>query len=492
MPDSITQPNLERRLGLTGLAATGICSMLGASIYIVPFMIQRNVEGIGANVVPAFIFAAIPAIFAAIAYAALSTAMPVAGGSYVYASRGLNPYLGFIASFSQWFGLSIAIGVISYVIVPFFRDVAMVMEWNETAEFLNQGVNRVIIAMLLLWSFVIVNILGLEVYKRTVIPLMLFMFLLGGLVIIVGYSNNHADYYQAIGLTPNAVDHESSSFSLKTFLSASAILFASFIGFDSISQAGSEAKNPTRNLPRAILLTITVVGVFYLLFTSAVYHSIPWSIVHEQALNADITAPGLLSPLLTPAVAALIIIGAAIALINDLPAMLLSVSRLMFAWGSDGIFLSYVAKVHSFFHTPYFALITSGMVASLGIIGSHFAGDFFLGIDIMVTSMLVNFILMCLTLAMIEKQNHKISSKIIFFKSGNRRIIVSLLGIVFLGLFLLVHISKDLGSDTIWYLKSTPVWLLVMLVGTVIYFFAVKKLKRKGVNLPEIFSKLPE
>ena len=110
---------LERRLGLTSLAATGICSMLGASVYIVPFMIQRNVEGIGPNVVHAFMFAAVPAIFAAIAYAALSTSMPVAGGSYIYASRGLNPFLGFIASFSQWFGLSIAIGVIAYVIVPF-------------------------------------------------------------------------------------------------------------------------------------------------------------------------------------------------------------------------------------------------------------------------------------------------------------------------------------------------------------------------------------
>jgi APA family basic amino acid/polyamine antiporter len=46
--------------------------------------------------------------------------MPRAGGSYIYASRSLSPYLGFVASFSQWFGLSIAIGVVSYVIVPFF------------------------------------------------------------------------------------------------------------------------------------------------------------------------------------------------------------------------------------------------------------------------------------------------------------------------------------------------------------------------------------
>ena len=97
--------------------ATGICSMLGASINVVPFMIQRNVPGIDSYVLPAFLFAMIPAFFAALAYGILSSAMPRAGGSYIYASRGLNPYLGFIASFSQWFGLSIVIGVIEYICV---------------------------------------------------------------------------------------------------------------------------------------------------------------------------------------------------------------------------------------------------------------------------------------------------------------------------------------------------------------------------------------
>ena len=113
---------LARNLGLLGLAATGICSMLGAAINIIPFMIQRSVPGIGPYVLPAYLFAAVPAILAALAYAILASAMPRAGGSYVYASRSLSPYLGFVASFAQWFGLSIAIGVVSYVIVPFLRD----------------------------------------------------------------------------------------------------------------------------------------------------------------------------------------------------------------------------------------------------------------------------------------------------------------------------------------------------------------------------------
>src|SRR6478609_2132224 len=116
-------PGLSRQMGLLSLAATGICSMLGASIYVVPFTIQRNVPGIGPYVLQAFLLGAIPAVLAAFAYSILASAMPRAGGSYIYASRGLSPYLGFVASFSQWFGLSIVIGVVSYVIVPFLRDI---------------------------------------------------------------------------------------------------------------------------------------------------------------------------------------------------------------------------------------------------------------------------------------------------------------------------------------------------------------------------------
>ena len=59
---STNQPTgLRRQLGLLGLAATGICSMLGASVYVVPFMIQRNVPGIGPHVLLAYVVGAVPA-----------------------------------------------------------------------------------------------------------------------------------------------------------------------------------------------------------------------------------------------------------------------------------------------------------------------------------------------------------------------------------------------------------------------------------------------
>jgi len=490
---------LSRKLGLLPLAATGICSMLGASVYIVPIMIQRNVPGIGPYVLPAFLLAAVPALLAAFAYASLASAMPRAGGSYIFASRGLHPYLGFVASFAQWFGLTIVIGVICYVVIPFVRDVAIAMSWSTMATTLEVGWVRVSLALLLLWTFVGINMKGLSFYERTLIPLMFIMFALVAIVIVAGFSFNHLDFESALLMkegrsisTPDSY-RGSANFDFNTFLAAAAILFSSFIGFDSIAQAGGEAKNPGRLLPRAIGVAILTVGGIYFLFTAAVYHAVPWQFIAEEAANKDLTAPGLFSYLLSPGWATLIIAGAAIALINDLPAMLLSVSRLLFAWAADGILPQRIAQIHTESQTPRLALFLSGLMATVGILGSHFAGDFFLGVDIMVTSMLVNFLLMCVTLIFIPRKNPTIANNITVLNSKNSRTVIASLGVLILTVFLIVHVWKDMNASVEeWYFHSTPVWLIVMSLASLIYFWNWNKLRKRGVDLEELFGNLPE
>jgi len=486
--------HLLRQMGVVGLAATGICSMLGASINVVPFMIQRNVEGIGPYVLPAFLFAAVPALLAAFAYSILASAMPRAGGSYIYASRGLSPYLGFIASFSQWFGLSIVIGVIAYIIVPFMRDIAIGMNLEQIALYLENGFVRVSIALLLIWTFVYINFRGAKAYERTLIPLMIIMFALGFIVIIAGYLYDHTDFAAALLEKENRVLGEQIkvNFEWGTFLSASALLFSSFIGFDSIAQAGGEAKNPSKSLPLAILLAILIVGSFYFLFTSAVYHAVPWTFIAEEALRKDISAPGMLSYLLPAGIGVAILLGATIALINDLPAMLLSVSRLMFAWAEDGVFPKFVSSIHSTFHTPHIALIISGIIASIGVLGSHFAGDFFLGIDIMVTAMMVNFLLMCLTLITLPKVNPGLSKEIKVFRNKMLQKVIGWSGVIVLFFFLVIHIYKDVKSEVeAWYFHSTWIWGIVMIMGSLLYFNQMRSLKSQGVDTDMLFRELP-
>lgn len=456
-------------------------------------MIHRSIPGIGPNVLPAFLFAMLPALLAAFAYGSLASAMPRAGGSYIYASRGLSPYLGFIASFSQWFGLSIVIGVIAYIIVPFIRDVFLGLELNQAALLMEVAVVRISIALGLLWLFVFINIRGGKFYERTVVPLMFVMFALGVIVIFTGFLFDQDAYAAVVPESASYVKNSAADFDPLIFLSAAAILFSSFIGFDAIAQAGGEAKRPTKTLPKAILLAITIVGGFYFLFTIAVYHAVPWGYVAAEAVLKDITAPGLIGPLLPAGLSVAILFGAAIALINDLPAMLLSVSRLVFAWAGDGIFPSKIAETHKKFKTPHRALYLSGAIASVGVLGSHFAGDFFLGIDIMVTSMMVNFLLMCLTLITIVKVNPALAQEIKMVRSMKKQRLIGIGGVILLLVFLTVHTVKDLNADVAaWYFRSTPVWLVVMIIGSAIYYFKTQVLKRNGKNLKAHFSKLPK
>ena len=487
----MSKKKLLRQMGLMLVTATGICSMMGASINVIPFMIQKNVPGIGPYVVPAFLFAAIPAIFAAYSYAILSSSMPRAGGSYLYASRGLSPYLGFIASFSQWFGLSIVIGVIAYIIVPFIRDVFYNLGLISISDFLEVGYVRLSISLILIWVFVYINIIGGKLYRNTLIPMLFIMFALGSIVIVSGLLFNQNDFITAVFEIDKReiTSVQYKQFDWGVFLTASTLLFSSFIGFDAIAQTGNEAKNPTKNIPRAILLAIFIVSIYYILFTISVYNIVPWNFVADESIIKDITAPGLLSYVLPSFWGILIILGATIALINDLPAMILSVSRLMFAWSKDKIFPEKISSIHKKYNTPHISILIVGGVASIGSIGSHFAGDFFLGIDIMVTSMMINFLLMCITVITIVKVNPKLYQEITILQNRQLQKFIGYIGSVIIVLFLIIHTYKDLTSDVdAWYFHSTFIYLIVMTSASLYFVIRWIKIKR---NNKHIFKSLP-
>ena len=460
--------------------------MVGAGIYVVPFMIQRHVPGIGAGVLLAYLLAAVPAMLAGLAYAILASAMPRAGGSYVYASRGLSPYLGFIASFSQWFSLCIAIGVVSYLLTPFVRDVALAAGAVDLGRALDRSTVRVVLPLAVLWMFAGVNLRGLRTYQRVLLPLLGLTFLLGAVVIVAALALGPGEV--ATPVTGALAGPPSAG----TIATAAALLFSSFIGFDAIAQAGGEARDPSRTLPLAIFLAIGIVTVFYALFAGAVYHAVPWTTVRDQALQHDTSAAALLGARLPAPLRVAVVAGAAVALVKDLPAMLLGVSRLMFAWAEDGIVPRMVASVHPRFHTPRVAIGLSAMMASLGILGCHLAGDFFLGVDILVTSMLVNFLLMCGSVLALPGRNPALARDIRVIRSRSAQRIIGVTGILLLGALLLVHTARDLGpSGVVWYLRSTPVWLLVMALGSAVYWRELRGLRRRGVNVQALFAALP-
>jgi basic amino acid/polyamine antiporter, APA family len=484
---------LSRNISIVGLVATGISSMIGASIYIVPFMLQKNVPGIGPYILPAFLVAAIPALFAAICYAILSSAMPRAGGSYVYASRSIHPYWGFVASFSQWFGLSIVIGIVSYMVLPFFRDVCVTMQWSELADFFDKPNTRLFLSLGLLWSFILINIFGVQTYQFTIIGLVIITFLLASIVIIAGFIYTETDFIQAVFQKDGIqIKREAGTFNWQQFLGASSILFASFIGFDSIAQAGGEAKNPSKSLPKAILITILTVTLFYLLFTYSVYSIVPWNFVQDLANTKDISVTSLLNYVLPPFWSVLVMLGASIALLKDLPSMVLSVSRLCFAWSKDQLFPVWLTHIHPKYQSPYWAILFSGSVASMGILGCHFASDIFLGIDIMVISMLINFILICVSVLLIHHYNPILAKQIAVIKNPLLQKLIAVMGILSLGFLLFIHIKNDMATaQKAWYFHASYVCGIVMLMASLLFLFYWNRLKKTGLTKTDYFKILP-
>ncbi len=484
---------LRRELGLVGLAATGVGSMVGAGINIVPFALQRSVPGISNHVLPAYFLAAVPAVLAALCYAMLGSAMPRAGGSYVYASRSIGPYTGFLASFSQWFGLCIAIGVVSYVIPPFLRDTMLAAHWTDAAAILDQRGVRLTLALGFLWTFVLVNLRGVKAVSRTLVPLVVLVFVCSGLVVVTGFTHSPADYVALVQQRGESAMLVGTAGDFWTVVPpAAAVLFSSFIGFDVIAQAGGEARNPSRTLPMAIFLAIGVVGVFYFAFTGAVYRAVPWEYIAAASAKGDVTAPGLLTPLVSPAVGVLMMSGAALALIKDLPGMLLGVSRLCFAWAEDGVFPRAMATVDAGTGTPRLALFTSAILSTLGILGGHFAGDFFLGVDILVTAMLVNFVIMALSVLRLPSYNPLLAREVRVLRARPLQIVVAVCAIVSLTALLVVQCYRDLTATVPgWYAHSTLVWLVVMALGTLVYWRETRALAQRGGDLRAITRVLP-
>ncbi|MBL8264960.1 APC family permease [Steroidobacter sp.] len=462
---------LARNVGLAGLVATGISTMVGGAINVLPLMIYRSVPSLGDHVALAYAIAAIPAAIAALVYARLSACMPRAGGSYVYLSRSLHPFVGFVVSFGQWVGLSVILGVVAYLLVPFLRDCVAIASPAAAAQLAGSPLATLGLPLASIWLFAIVSLTGNRAYAMTLVPLTVVMFGCALVVVVAGFGFDHADFLRAappIASTPEQ-GQTGTAFDLPAILAAAAVLFGSFVGFESIAQAGGEARRPQRDLPRAILFAIAGVACFYILFTVAVFHVVPWQYAAVAARETDLTVPGLFSYVLSPTWAAIIAAGVVLSLLNHVPAMLLAVSRMLFAWAEDGFVPKCFARVHPKRRTPDMAIIASAALASAGVLACHFAGDFFLGVDLLATCMLLNFVLVCFAMLRLAMDPAK-ARAIGFERRGRHEAMVPVVGAVLLGALLVFHVARDLQSAApAWYLRSSWVQLLVMAVAAALF-----------------------
>jgi amino acid transporter len=172
--------------------------------------------------------------------------------------------------------------------------------------------------------------------------------------------------------------------------------------------------------------------------------------------------------------------------------MILSVSRLLFAWSKDKLFPHFLTNIHPHYKTPHWAIFFSGIVSSLGILGSHFASDIFLGIDIMVIAMLVNFILICIAVLLIHQNNPELGKQITVVKNKLVQKIIAFLGLISLSALLIINVVNDISdSKTAWYFHATYVFAAVMLLASIFFTIYWNELKKSGSFDADYFKNLP-
>ena len=509
---------LRRELTLLALVATAVCTVIGGGINVLTIEIQGKVPGIGGMVPLAFALGAIPALFTALAYAILGSAMPRAGGGYIYISRAVHPFLGFIATFSKWFGLAAACGVIAYIDVSLLRAATIYARMDGAAAFLQTGPARLWLPIALIWVFWLVNLLGVRKYGATVIVLMVLM-LAGGLVVIVAGFGASPDRWLMLaeragtwGSVQETIDaNPHSQAGVFELLKAISVLFFAYIGFATISQAGGETRDPSRVLPRAFLLAMTVISGYYILFSAAVYHAVPWQWVSGAvALHAtELSVPEIVGVLVPPSLAVFVALMAAVALANDIPPILLAVSRLFFAWAQDGIFPCQLAAVNRRFGTPHWALTISAAMATLIVIECHYHG-FFTGVETTVIALCFTYLLIGVAVLAFPRRNPELYAKVAFMRSRGAQIVVALISVLTILPLLLLQAYQDLdatstriaemlvqGQSVGWTLavalprSMTVLWLAVMIVGAMIFSVMWAARRRAGEDLGAVFCALP-
>ncbi len=370
---------LARRLGFFSLAAYGIGDTLGAGIYTV---VGKVVGEAGSGAWVSFLLAGAVALFTGFSYAELSSRFPVSSGAAGFVSRAIpGPLVAILAGvFVLGTGLSSAATVIS----------AFGGYLQELVSF-----PAVLSQVLLIAALSFLSFWGILESSRVNVVLTAIEF--SGLVavIVAGIFILSGDVAPAGEFLAKSRE----SFDLFKTLGGITIAFFAYIGFEDISNLAEEAKNPKRDVPRAILVSVIVSTVMYVLVVLTLQLNVPES-----------TIPSSETPLLLVFQKAgwdwflnLFSVIAIFAIANTGLANLIMASRLLYGMSEEGLIPKFISKVHAKRKTPWVGVVIAGTAVVL----LTFTGD--LKILAQTTSLLIMiaFLMVHVSLVLIKRRKTK-------------------------------------------------------------------------------------
>ncbi len=335
---------LERDLGLASVVAISMGAMIGSGIFILPGLAMAEA---GPAVILAFVIAAVLVLPAAVSIAELGTAMPEAGGDYIFIERGMGPGAGTIAGLGTWLMLMFKGALALFGGMFYLEPVLASFEITMTETQLR------LLAVVIGAFLISVNVVGV---KQTgglqKILVLIMLFILGGFVALTGGSVD-------TGLYGGSLDGFFSEGSAGLF-AATATVLISYGGVTKVAAVAEEIKNPGRNLPLGLLLSLVLTAALYALIVAVIVGVVEQELLlTDEWQNIPVVAVVEVVGLGFLMVVA-IVIAAMFALISTANAGILTASRYPFALSRDNLLPKTFATVSSRFHTPTTAILTTG------------------------------------------------------------------------------------------------------------------------------------
>ncbi|ELY62127.1 APC family permease [Natronolimnohabitans innermongolicus] len=329
---------INEQIGPIAAIALLIGTAVGMSIFIVPTQMAAVA---GPSIVVAILLAVIPMVLGILLLLQLGGSIPVAGGAYVYASRLVGPYWGFLGVavpiMSVWaYILFAALGFAEYV--PVFADVPTLVS-----------------VYFLLGAFLAFNYVGVKLAANVQMVLVSIL-----LAAMVTFSVGGFTSFDTSNLTPMFPAGEGDPFAdgYAPFFLAAVTLYIPFQGFAMIIEIGEELENPAKNIPRVLAAGMAIVAVLTIAVIVALVGAVPWeSIIGDDGQAVEGGLAAVAEGILPGWAIAFVAIGALVAAATTINTLYTSYSRTIMRAARDDVIPGFFSDIHDRFGTPNRALL---------------------------------------------------------------------------------------------------------------------------------------